>query len=43
MTTLISDGGRYEISKKLADLLGSLFIKQHESEPYHQDQNKTEQ
>ena len=27
MTTLITDGGRYEISKKVADLLRSLFIK----------------
>ena len=43
MTTLITDGGRYEISKKVADLLRNLFIKQHESEPYHQHQNKAEQ
>ena len=43
MTTLITDGGRYEISKKVADLLKNLFIKQHESEPYHQHQNKAEQ
>ena len=43
MTTLITDGGRYEISKKVSDLLRSLFIKQHESEPYHQYQNKAEQ
>ena len=43
MTTLITDGGRYEISKKVADLLRILFIKQHESEPYHQHQNKAEQ
>ena len=43
MTTLITDGGRYEISKKVTDLLRSLFIKQHESEPYHQHQNKAEQ
>ena len=43
MTTLITDGGRYEISKKVADLLRSLFIKQHESEPYHQHQNRAEQ
>ena len=43
MTTLITDGGRYEISKKIADLLRSLFIKQHESEPYHQHENKAEQ
>ena len=43
MTTLITDCGRYEISKKVADLLRSLFIKQYESEPYHQHQNKAEQ
>ena len=43
MTTLITDGGRYEISKRVADLLRNLFIKQHESEPYHQHQNKAEQ
>ena len=43
MTTLITDGGRYEISKKVADLLRNLFIKQHESEPYHQHQKKAEQ
>ena len=43
MTTLITDGGRYEVSKKVADLLRSLFIKQYESEPYHQHQNKAEQ
>ena len=43
MTTLITDGGRCEISKNVADLLRSLFIKQHESEPYHQHQNKAEQ
>ena len=43
MTTFITDGGRYEISKKVADLLRSLFIKQYESELYHQHQNKAEQ
>ena len=43
MTTLLTDGGRYEISKKVADLLTSLFIKQYESEPYHQHQKKAEQ
>ena len=43
MTTIITDGGNYEISKKVADLLRSLFIKQYESEPYHQHQNKAEQ
>ena len=29
--------------RKVADLLKSLFIKQYESEPYHQHQNKAEQ
>ena len=43
MTTLINNGGKYEISRKVADLLRSLFIKQYESEPYHQHQNKAEQ
>ena len=42
MNTIITDGGKYEISKKVADLLRSLFIKQYESEPYHQHQNKAE-
>ena len=41
--TIITDGGKYEISKKVADLLRSLFLKQYESEPYHQHQNKAEQ
>ena len=36
-------GGKYEISKKVANLLRSLFIKQYESEPYHQHKNKAEQ
>ena len=43
MNTIITDGGKYEISKKVADLPRSLFIKQYESEPYHQHQNKAEQ
>ena len=43
MDTIITDGGRYEISKKVVDLLRSLFIKQYESEPCHQHQNKAEQ
>ena len=43
MTTIITDGGKYEISKKVAHLPRSLFIKQYESEPYHQHQNKAEQ
>ena len=38
----ITDGGKYEFSKKVADPLRSLFIKQYESEPYHQHQNKAE-
>ena len=33
METIITDGGKYEISKKVAHLLRSLFIKQYESEP----------
>ena len=40
MNTIITDGGKYEISKKVADLFRSLFIKQYESEPYHQQQTK---
>ena len=43
MDTSITDGGNYEISNKGSDLLRSLFIKQYESEPYHQHQNKAEQ
>ena len=43
MNTINTDGGKYEISKKVADLLWSLFIKQFESEPYYQHQNKAEQ
>ena len=35
MNTIITDGGKYEISKNVADFLRSLFIKQYESEPYH--------
>ena len=42
MDTLISDGGKYEISKRFTDLLCSLFIKDYQSEPYHQHQNKAE-
>ena len=40
--TLISDGGKYEISKRVTDLLHSLFIQDYQSEPYHQHQNKAE-
>ena len=43
MNTIITDGGKFEISKKVADLLRSLFIKQYESEPYDQHQSKAEQ
>ena len=42
MDTLISDGGKYEISKRVTDLLLSLFIQDYQSEPYHQHQNKAE-
>ena len=42
MDTLISDGGKYDISKGVTDFLHSLFIKDYQSESYHQDQNKTE-
>ena len=42
MDTLISDGGKYEISKRITDLLRSLFIQYYQSEPYHQHQNKAE-
>ena len=42
MDTLTSDGGKYEISKRVTDLLRSLFIQDYQSEPYHQHQNKAE-
>ena len=42
MDTVISDGGKYEISKRVTDLLRSLFIQDYQSEPYHQHQNKAE-
>ena len=42
MDTLISDGGKYDISKGVTDLLQSLFIQDYQSESYHQDQNKNE-
>ena len=42
MHPLISDGGSYEISKKVTDLLRSLFIADYLSEPYHQHQSKAE-
>ena len=42
MDTLISDGGKYDISKGVTDLLHSLFIQDYQSESYHQDKNKTE-
>ena len=40
MDTLISNGGKYEVSINVTDLLRSLFISSYESEPYHQHQNK---
>ena len=42
MDTLISDGGKYDISKGVTDFLNSLFIQDYQSESYHQEQNKTE-
>ena len=42
MDTLISDGGKYDISKGVTDFLHSLFIQDYQSESYHQDQNMTE-
>ena len=42
MDTLTSDGGKYQISKGVTNLLHSLFIQDYQSEPYHQDQNKAE-
>ena len=39
---LISDGGKYEISQRVTDLLRSLFIQDYQSEPCHQHQNKAE-
>ena len=42
MDTLISDGGKYEISQQVTDLLRSLFIQEYQSESYHQRQNKAE-
>ena len=33
MDSIITDGEKYETSKKVADLLRSIFIKQYESEP----------
>ena len=42
MDTLISDGGKYDISKGVIELLHSLFIQDYQSESYHQDQNKAE-
>ena len=42
MDTLISDGGKYEISMRVTDLLHFLFIQDYQSEPYHQHQNMAE-
>ena len=42
MDTLISDGGKYEISQRVNDLLRSLLIQDYQSEPYHQHQNMAE-
>ena len=42
MDTLISDGGKYGVSKRVTDLLRSLFIQDYQSEPYLQHQKKAE-
>ena len=42
MATLITDGGKYEVSKKVTDILHTLFISLYEYEPYDQHQNKSE-
>ena len=42
-TTINTDGGKYQISMKVADLLRSLFIKQYESEPRHTLSNQQAQ
>ena len=42
MDTLISDGGKHEISMRVTDLLRSLFIQDYQSEHYHQHQNMAE-
>ena len=42
MDTLINDGGKYEISQRVTDLLHSLFNQDYQTEPYHQHQNKAE-
>ena len=42
MDTLISDGGNYDISKGVTDLLHSFFTQDYQSESYHQDQTNTE-
>ena len=38
MDNLISDGGKYEISKQVTDLFRSQFIQDFQSVPYHQIQ-----
>ena len=42
MDTITTNGGKYEFSKKVADLLRSLFIEQYESEPHHRHQTIAE-
>ena len=42
MDTLISDGGKYDISKGVTDFIHFLVIQDYQSESYHQDQNKAE-
>ena len=38
----VMDGGFYEISKKVTELLRSLLISDYQCKPYHQHQNKAE-
>ena len=42
MDTLISDGGSYEVSKIVTDILSYLLIADYQADPYHQRQNKSE-
>ena len=39
MATLSTDSEKYEVSKKVRDILHTLFISQYESQPCHQHQN----
>ena len=43
MDTVISDCSSYKISKKVTDMLRSLYIANYQSEPHQQHQNKSKQ